>query len=289
MKKIFCILLTIFCLIPSLSGCFTDSSEFDIDREINVISREDGSGTRGAFTDIFELVKKGDGGTKKDLSTKEAVIAKQTDVLMTSISSDRFAIGYISLGSLNDTVKPVKIDGVTASAENVKDGGYKVVRPFVIVTKENRSEIAGDFIDYILSSDGQTIVSESYISVSDNASAYSGNRPSGKIVIAGSSSVTPIMEKLKESYLKINPNAKIELQQSDSSAGITGTEDGTCDIGMSSRDLTESELDGLVSENIALDGIVIVVNNVNPIDSLSKDDVKKIYMGEITKWSEIGG
>ena len=280
------LLIVIISILACATGC-GGSSEFDTEQSINVISREDGSGTRGAFTDIFGLILQGEGGTRKDISTKEAVIAKQTDVLMASITNDKYAIGYISMGSLNDTVKAVAIDGIMPSAATVGSEEYSVVRPFWIFTKENPSELCVDFIDFVTSADGQAVVSQNYIESFRDAAEYSGNKPSGKIVVAGSSSVTPIMEKLKEAYIGVNPGAKIEIQQSDSSAGFTGTVEGTCDIGMASRDLTEDEQVQVNSVKIALDGIVIVVNKNNSVDNLSKQQVKEIFTGEITKWSEL--
>lgn len=285
MKKVACLFLS-FLIITASSAC-SFSSEFDPSKEITVISREDGSGTRGAFVELFKLEWKGENGERKDLTTKEAIISKATDVLMTNVSSDKYAIGYISLGSLNDTVKSVTIDGVAPTPENVKNDSYKISRSFSIVTNGEAEGLTKDFIDFILSSDGQEVISKMYISVDDEAAPYSGDLPSGKIVIAGSSSVTPIMEKLKEAYLKINPNASIEIQQSDSSSGITGTLEGTCNIGMISRDLKESEQGQLVPIEIALDGIALVVNKENPVDNLTSEQVKAIFTGEDTEWSEI--
>ncbi len=205
---------------------------------------------------------------------------------MATVAGDRYAIGYISTGSLNDTVKAVKIDGAEATGENIKNGSYTVSRPFNIATKGEPSGAVKDFIDYILSADGQAIVSNTYIAVSD-APAYSGDKPSGKIVIAGSSSVSPLMEKLIEAYKEVNPNAEIELQTNDSSAGMQATMDGNSDIGMASRALKDSEKEQLTSIEIALDGIAVVVNNDNPLENLTKEQVQKIFVGEILNWSEV--
>ncbi len=259
---------------------------FDSGKAISVVSRENGSGTRGAFIELFEIQQKNADGTKKDLTTKEAIIAKQTDIMMATVAGDRYAIGYISTGSLNDTVKAVKIDGAEATGENIKNGSYTVSRPFNIATKGEPSGAVKDFIDYILSADGQAIVSNTYIAVSD-APAYSGDKPSGKIVIAGSSSVSPLMEKLIEAYKEVNPNAEIELQTNDSSAGMQATMDGNSDIGMASRALKDSEKEQLTSIEIALDGIAVVVNNDNPLENLTKEQVQKIFVGEILNWSEV--
>lgn len=262
-------------------------STFDTTKSITVVSREDGSGTRGAFIELLGVEVKNNDGTKKDMTTDEADIVNKTDVMLTSIAGNPYAIGYISLGSLNDTVKAVLIEGVEASTENVKNGTYTVSRPFNIATKGEPTGLAKDFIDFILSSEGQAVVAQSYIAVNDGASAYEGDKPSGKLVIAGSSSVTPIMEKLKEAYAAINPNATIEIQMSDSTAGMTGAIDGTCDIGMSSRALKDSEKETLQGLEIALDGIAVIINNENTIADLTKDQVKSIFTGEAANWSQL--
>lgn len=296
MKKTISFILVLTFMALSVAGCANGSessnskggeSNFNTSKEISVISREDGSGTRGAFIELFGIEAKGEDGSKKDMTTKEAVIAKQTDVMMTNIAEGEYSIGYISLGSLNNTVKAVKINDINPSAENVKNGTYPIARPFNIATKGEPDGLAKDFIDYMLSADGQAIVSESYIAISDSTTAYNGSKPSGKIVVAGSSSVTPIMEKLKEAYIKINKNAAIEIQQSDSSAGMTAAVDGTCDIGMASRELKESELAKLTATAIALDGIAVIINNNNPIQTLTTEQVKSIFIGEAIIWSEI--
>jgi len=271
---------------PSASGN-GNTPAFDGKKDIVVVSREDGSGTRGAFIELFAIEQKNDDGTKKDLTTKEAIIAKQTDVMMTNIAGNPYAIGYISLGSMNDTVKALQIEGVTPAAVNVKNGTYSIARPFNIATKAEISELTEDFIGFILSADGQAVVANGYISVDENAPAYTGSKPSGKIVVAGSSSVTPIMEKLKEAYLETNPNAAIEIQMSDSSAGITGAIEGTCNIGMASRELKDSELARLNSTQIALDGITVIVNHGNPTTNLTKEQVKAVFTGEALTWSVV--
>jgi phosphate transport system substrate-binding protein len=260
---------------------------FDPQRNISVVSREDGSGTRGAFIELFGIEARGADGSRRDMTTQEAVIAKQTDVMMMNIAGDTYAIGYISLGSLNETVKAVPINGAVASTANVKNGTYTISRPFYIATKGEVSELARDFTGFILSAEGQSVIAKSYIPVSSNAPAYAGSKPSGRIVIAGSSSVTPVMEKLKEAYLALNSSAVIEIQQSDSSAGMTAAMNGTCDIGMSSRDLKESELAQLTPVKIAIDGIAVIVNKENPIANITKDDVKDIFTGKTTRWNQV--
>ena len=261
----------------SSTSTTSSSSDFKADSDITVVSRENGSGTRGAFIELMGIEEKGADGTKTDKTTNEAVIANKTDVMLTNVAGDEYGIGYVSLGSLSSSVKAVKVDGVEATAENVKNGTYKVARPFNIATKSDISDVAQDFIDYILSSEGQEIVSDGYIKI----------KPAGKIVVAGSSSVSPVMEKLKEAYLKVNTNAEIELQTSDSTAGMTGAMEGTCDIGMASRELKDSESAALTATPIALDGIAVIVNPQNPTDDMSTEDIKDIFTGTKTMWSEI--
>lgn len=257
--------------------------------EINVISREDGSGTRGAFIELFGIEQKNEDGEKIDYTTDECDITNSTSVMMTSVAGNDCAIGYISLGSLNETVKALEIDGAAATVENIKAGTYNVARPFNIATLAETSEAAQDFIAFIMSAEGQAVVEASgYIAVGENAEAFVGGKVSGKIVIAGSSSVTPVMEKLAEAYEALNPNVEIELQQSDSTAGMTSTRDGVCDIGMASRALKDSELEaGLVPMVIAMDGIAVIVSNDNPVNGLTSEQVCGIYTGEITDWSEV--
>ena len=256
---------------------------------ISVISREDGSGTRGAFIELFGIEEENADGEKVDNTTADASVSNSTAVVMTNVAQDPQAIGYISLGSLDDSVKALKVDGAEASVENVKNDSYKISRPFNIATKDDVSEVAQDFIDYIMSAEGQQIVEESgYIAVDDAAEAYAGSKPSGKVVVAGSSSVTPVMEKLKEGYEAVNSGAEIEIQQSDSTTGMESTVNGICDIGMASRELKDSEIEaGLKGQEIALDGIAVIVNNKNSMNDITTDQVKDIYTGEITEWSDL--
>jgi phosphate transport system substrate-binding protein len=275
---------------PNVEGPDTpDTPSFDASKPITVVSREDGSGTRSAFIELFGVQSTEADGSKKDNTTKEAIIADKTDVMMTNVAGDPYAIGYISMGSLNDTIKPLSIDGVAPTIANVKDGSYPIQRPFIIATNGEADGLTKDFIDYIMSSDGQAIVeARGYIAVAAGAPAYAGSKPSGRIVVGGSSSVTPLMEKLREEYLLVNPNAEIEIQMFDSSAGMTGAIDGTFDIGMSSRELKDSELSaGLLPVEIALDGIAVIVNLDNPLSNATKEQVRGIYTGEVTIWSDI--
>ena len=254
--------------------------------EIAVVSREDGSGTRGAFIELTGVEQKDENGEKTDLTTVEAIITNSTEVMMTTVAGDENAIGYASMGSMNDTVKAVQVNGVDPTAENVKNGTYELARPFNIATLGDVSDVAQDFINFIMSADGQAVIEgKGYIKIDENAAPFESNGATGKIVVAGSSSVTPVMEKLQEAYLAINSGAEIELQESDSTTGMTQTIDGTCDIGMASRDLKDSEVEaGLQSTSIALDGIAVIVNNANDISDLSTDEIAAIFKGERLEW-----
>lgn len=254
---------------------------------ITVVSREDGSGTRGAFIELFGVEVKNDAGEKVDMTTEDAEITNSTSVMMTTVSGNMEAVGYISLGSLNDTVKAVKIDGVDATVDNIKSSTYKIARPFNIATKEGLSEVAADFIKYIMSEDGQKVVEDNGYISQGNEGAYEAAGVSGKVVVAGSSSVTPVMEKLKEAYVALNPDVTIEVQQSDSTTGVTSAIEGMCDIGMASRELKDTEIEkGITGTVIAMDGIAVIVNNDSPVDELSSETVRGIYTGEITDWAD---
>ena len=255
---------------------------------ITVLSREDGSGTRGAFIELFGIEQKDADGNKVDNTIDSAEITNSTSVMMTTVAGNKNAIGYVSLGSLDENqVKAVLIDGAQATAENVKDGTYKVSRPFNIATKGEPTGLAKDFIDYILSEEGQAVVEENGYVSEGNTGAFEGTGAEGKITVGGSSSVTPVMEKLQEAYAAVNPNATIEVQQSDSTTGMTSTIDGTYDIGMASRELKDEEAAELTGQVIALDGIAVIVNKENTIDELTSEDVLNIYTGATTDWSEI--
>lgn len=297
MKKVVSLGLIAVMSFAVLAGCSggqtgsqtsVSSADAQTAGEIIVLSREEGSGTRGAFIELFGIEQKNEAGQKIDHTIDTADITNSTQVMMTSVAQNKAAIGYISLGSLNNTVKALAIDGADATDGNIKNGSYKISRPFNIATKGTVSEVAQDFINFILSSDGQAVVSANgYIAVS-NAAAYSGSKPAGKIVVAGSSSVTPVMEKLKEAYDKVNPNATIEVQQSDSTTGMTSAINGVCDIGMASRELKDSEKEkGLNATVIATDGIAVIANFENHLNGLTAEQVRDIYTGTITDWSEI--
>ncbi|GHV26082.1 phosphate-binding protein PstS 2 [Clostridia bacterium] len=255
---------------------------------IYVISREEGSGTRSAFVELFGVQTKDADGKNVDNTIDTAEITNSTAVMMVSVAGDPNAIGYISLGSLNDTVKAVRIEGVEASVENIKNKSYPISRPFNIVTNSDTSDEAMDFINYILSEEGQAVVEKGGYIPLDDAPAFQGANPSGKIVVAGSSSVSPIMEKLIEAYGNLNPSLVIEIQTSDSTTGVNSTIEGICNIGMASRELKDSEIEkGCIQTQIAIDGLAVIVANENTVETLTKEQVKGVYTGEVTKWSEV--
>lgn len=263
-------------------------TEWDASNDISVVSREDGSGTRGAFIELFGVEEKDENGEKMDMTTEEAAITNSTSVMINTVAGNEYAIGYISLASLDDTVKALKIDGAEATVDNIKSGTYKIQRPFNIVTKEGLSDVAQDFVNYIMSPDGQKVVEENNGIPMDDVKPYESNGATGKIVVAGSSSVSPIMEKLKEAYLAVNAGAEIEIQTNDSTTGVTSVIDGLCDIGMASRELKDTEKSaGVTPTVIALDGIAVIVNNDSPVDELTSEQVKSIYTGEVLTWDEV--
>lgn len=295
-KKILAIAMTALMVVgvaacgSSSSSSTTDSSSTDTTADgmtgpISVISREEGSGTRGAFVELMGIVDDND----NDITTIDAEITNSTSVMLTTVAGNKQSIGYVSLGSLSDDVKAVKVDGVEASVDDIKNGSYSVSRPFLVAYKDGQlSELAQDYLKYILSADGQAIISENgYISVSDSAEAYTASGLSGKLVLAGSTSVSPVMEKLADAYKALNPDVTIEIQQTGSGAGITSAIEGVCDFGMSSRELKESEAAELKADQIALDGIAVIVNNENPTDDISSENIKNIYLGEVTNWEDV--
>ena len=295
MKKSVSLLLAGLMLCGALTGCGgnnstaenTDSqtaeSTTGTSGAIHVVSREDGSGTRGAFVELTGV--EDDNG---DNTTVEAEIANRTDAVLTTVAGNEAAIGYVSLGSLNDTVKAVTVDGVEATVDNVKSGDYTLSRPFNIATKGEPTGVAADFINFIMSADGQAIVTEEgYITINDNAEAFTSDGSSGQIAVGGSSSVSPVMEKLIEAYKAVNPNAQIDLQTSDSTSGMTGAMDGAFAIGMASRELKDEEAAELTGTAIALDGIAVIVNTANTVDNLTMDQIRSIYVGETTDWADV--
>ena len=302
MKKFIAVLATAGMVAALAAGCGSGddasadkgtktgsaSSDWDSSNDITIVSREDGSGTRGAFVELFGIQQEVD-GEKVDMTTVDAQVTNNTSVMLTTVAGDEYAIGYVSLGSLDDSVKALKIDGAEATEENIKDGSYKVSRPFNIAVKEGTdNEVVNDFISFIMSEEGQKVVADNgYIPV-EETKAYEGTKPSGEAVVGGSSSIAPVMEKLIEAYKAVNPNAKIELQSSDSTTGMTSTLEGSYDIGMASRELKEEEVgQGLKATVIATDGIAVIANNDNPTEELSSEQVKSIYTGEVYTWDEV--
>lgn len=277
-------------LMVILASCNDESKEAKKDAaekqtEISVITREAGSGTRDAFTELVGTLIK-ENGKKKDITTKEALTIDGTQGVMSTVSGNEYAIGYISLGSLNETVKALKIDGVLPTKENVKNSAYSISRPFNIATKGEAKGLAKEFIDFIMSADGQKIVeANGYVSVVDGK-PYAGEKLKGKLVIAGSSSVSPVMEKLKEAFVLLNPDVEIEIQTNDSSSGMLSAKEGTCDIGMASRNLKPSESEILSGLTIARDGIAVIVNRQNPKSDLSLATLRGIYTGSIRFWEQ---
>ena len=293
MKKLIgTICLAVFA-VAAMAGCTAngggvDEGESNASKEITVISREEGSGTRGAFVELLGIEEKDAEGNKVDRTIDTADQTNSTGVMLQSVAQNNAAIGYVSLGSINDTVKALEIDGAAATVENIKNGSYAISRPFNIVTGAALSDSDKDFISFILSSDGQAVIEEKgYIAVSD-AAAYEGTGATEKIVVAGSSSVSPVMEKLIEAYKAIYPDAEIELQTSDSTTGVNSVVDGISDIGMASRELKDSEIGaGVTGTVIAMDGIAVIVNLENPVSAMTSEQVCGIYIGEITNWNEI--
>lgn len=290
MKKFLTLGLAMTMLAGALTGCGgsdTQAEENTAGGAITVVSREDGSGTRGAFVELFGIEEKNEAGEKIDRTTDLAEITNSTAVMMTTVAGNTAAIGYVSLGSLDDSVKALEIDGVEATVENIKNGTYSVARPFNIATGKEVSDTARDFIGFIMSDEGQAVVEESGYISQGSTGAYENTGVSGEVIVAGSSSVTPVMEKLKEAYEAVNSNVSVQVQQSDSTTGMTSAMEGMCDIGMASRELKDSELAaGLLPTVIAMDGIAVVVNHENPITGLESAQVKDIFTGTVTDWSE---
>ena len=292
MKKILSLGLAALMTVFALAGCGADSNDGGTGTgrdAISVLTREEGSGTRGAFIELLGIEEKNADGKKVDKTIDTAETTNSTSVMITTVQGNKAAIGYISLGSLDKSkVKALKVDGAEAITDNVKSGEYKVARPFNIATKGDTTGVASDFIKFILSADGQAVVEKNGYISEGNTGAYKASGQKGKITIGGSSSVTPVMEKLKEAYVKLNPDVTVDVQQNDSSSGMKGAIDGIYDIGMASRDIKDSEKEaGLSSIKIALDGIAVIVNKDNTLDSITSEQIKNIYTGSLTKWSEI--
>ena len=286
MKKILALTLCVVMAAAAFTGCGNNNADSKTDgAPITVISREDGSGTRGAFTELMGIMV-----DDVDNTTTSAEISQSTSVVLTTVAGNKNSIGYVSLGSLNDAVKAVKVDGVDATVENIKGGSYAVSRPFLVVTNDKLTDVSKDFIKFILSKQGQDIIAEEgYITIDDNAADYETQKGiSGKIVLAGSTSVSPVMQKLADAYKAIYSDVTLEIQQTGSGAGITSTIEGACDIGMSSRDLKPEETaEGIEGITIAMDGIAVVVNNENSVEDLTSEQIRQIFTGEVTDWSQV--
>lgn len=287
MKKIFSTCAaTISAAILSagiLVGC-GQSDEFNPKRQISVISREQGSGTRDAFVELTGILVK-ENGKKKDMTSADALVIDGTQAVMSNVAGNEYAIGYISFGSLNSSVKAVTIEGVPVSVETVREGSYKIARPFNVAYKNTDNLLLNDFLDFIASKQGSAIIEKNgFVSVSENASDYESKEYVGKLVIAGSSSVSPVMEKLKEAYMALNKDVVIEIQTNDSSSGMLAAKEGSCDLGMASRELKDSERSALQSKTIAMDGIAVIVNQKNPVKDLKLLEVKSIFTGEAKSW-----
>jgi len=294
-KKHYIIISMVICAICLLTiGCSADNSmdvgsdsRFNISKDITIVSREGGSGTRGAFIELFGVEVRMDDGSRRDQTVKDSIIANKTDVMLRNIASDIYAIGYVSIGALNDSIKALPINGVNATEVNVSNGSYTVTRPFNIAFQNNLSDTSQDFVNFILSAEGQGIIGRSYVAVDNRAPAYSSQGVEGNIAIAGSSSVTPIMERLVAAYISLNPNVTINIDMTDSGAGMTAAIEGTCDIGMASRDLRDGEKAVLEWTTIAIDGIAVIVNPINSINGLTTEQVRRIFTGELTNWNNI--
>lgn len=284
-KKIIALILTAAAVCTAFAACSKDSNGDKVSSAaVNVITREEGSGTRDAFVELMEIVDE----QGNDATAPTAETTNSTSVMMSTVEGNPNAIGYVSLGSLSDTVKAVSLDGVAPSADTVKDGSYKLQRPFKIAyIEKNLSALSKDFISYIMSADGQAIISqEGYISIASDTE-YKASGMSGTISISGSTSVAPVMNVLADKYQQLNPNVKIEIQEPGSSAGLQSAIEGAVDIAMSSRELKDDELNVLKAETIALDGIAVIVNQQNEIDALTSQQVKDIFTGTVTKWEEV--
>ena len=277
MTKIAAAVAALGMMASSLTGCGDGAAV-----AISVYTLEYWSGTRGAFIELCGIIE-----DDKDNTVSSAEVTNSTAVMLTTVAGNAASIGYVSVGSLDDSVKALEVDGVAPSVDTVADGSYSISRPFNIVTKdgEELSDAAQDFFNYIMSTDAADVISkEGY--VAQGTESYTSNGAKGSVVVAGSSSVTPVMTKLKEAYADVNPDVTVDVQQSDSTTGVTSTQEGVCDIGMASRELKDTET-GVKSTVLAMDGIAVIVNKDNSLDAITKDQIKQIYTGEITEWSAL--
>lgn len=275
MKKIV-VIFAAFLLTVLLTGCRENA-------DINVISREAGSGTRDAFTQLTGIKENG-----SDNTAVTSEITSSTFVVIKSVAGDKNAIGYVSLGTLAGDIKALKINGTAPSAENIENGTYPLVRTFNIVDRGDLTAEAQDFVDFVMSAEGREIIEkEGYVAAGEADSPEKSEKDSrkGRIVIAGSTSVAPLMDVLADKYMKYHPKVKIEIQQTGSGAGITSVLAGACDIGISSRELTEEEMaKGARASAIARDGIVVIVNQENETEDMTIDEIRDIFTGRRTVW-----
>lgn len=288
LKRLLFATLSMVVATALLTGCTKVNREFTVTDTITVISREDGSGTRSAFTQLTGVYEE-TVSTKTDNTVPSAIIQSNTQAVITGVAGDLSAIGYISLGSLNDSVTALKINGVAPTADTIRNGTYKISRPFNIAVKSNLSTEAQNFVDFILSTNGQSIVANAgYVEAVDNPKEFAGVKGEGTVKVGGSSSVSPVMEKLAEEYEKLNPDVNIEVSASDSSTGMSATAEGTLDIGLASRDIKQSEKEkGLNATAIAKDGIAVIINHKNTVNDITLEQLKNIYTGEYVTW-ELG-
>lgn len=293
MKRKFLALLAVAVLgVTAFTGCGNSEAQaaeggFNTSRGITVVSREDGSGTRTAFIEITGVQARDADGNNRDFTTLDAEIANGTSLVIGSVAGNEYAMGYISLGSLNDNVRAINVNGAAPTSANVQSGAYPLFRTFYVSVQNDLDSATQSFIDFMLSQEGQAVVSGNYIPVSANAPAFAGENPGGTIVVAGSTSVAPLMERLREAYIAINPNVNIEINVQGTSAGIQASINGTAQIGMSSRALNATELESVNAIAIAYDGLAVIVNNANPLADITTEEIRQIFVGELTRWNEI--
>ena len=275
-KKFFAGLLMSAALLLTACGGSTNDS-------ITVIAREEGSGTRSAFVELSGVEQ-----DDVDRTTPKAETNSSTAVVLQSVAGNKSAIGYISLGALSNEVKALAVDGVSPSVDTVNDGSYALARPFNVATCGQISDAAQDFLNYIMSDEGQQVISDNKYVSTGSKGAFTSTNPSGEVVVAGSSSVSPVMEKLAEAYMALNSNVTVKIQTNDSSTGMQSVAEGLCDIGMASRAIKDSELEkGLTGLTICMDGIAVIVHPDNAVSGLTMEQLCAIFTGETTAWSQI--
>jgi len=257
------------------------ADDFDADRVIAVFTREDGSGTRDAFVSLT--------GVGDDMYV-EAVVESETNQILTKIESNDTAIGYVSVGSLNPNVKALEIDGIAPSNETIMDGSYKLQRPLLVCVNADKENdpLVKDFIAFMISAEGQEQSASKWTVIDSDAPSYTSAGLSGVLKVGGSTSVEPLMQKLAEAYIALNPDVDIEISGGGSGTGINEATEGIIDIGMSSRNLKDEEKGALTATVIALDGVAVIINPANPITNMTTEQVRAIFTGEITRWNQLG-